>query len=306
MYYFAYATYDFLPKAELALHSFFYHNSNAALNLFIIDNRYEDTCSYYENKPYKNKLNVINAYDKNFYKHIFSYKYKFPFMTQNVASLTLSTFRLFDLIPVDEFVRIDLDVAYLSSLDFLNKYNTAFAGMKENNGIYSRMSCYHLPNHTAKQVINVGIAKYVKSKFNLKNSFTDEMFKRLDADYDNYIVPEQDIFNEIAPDKEAIKELIISPCTPASEHTSGEIKAIHYNYCMKPWTNNLTSVQDYFTIAATFLLLEVFSKKYNYYPQQITQTCALFRQMLTKRDLSLAEQNYINYLLELRKEVADW
>lgn len=225
MYYFAYATYDFLPKAELALHSFFYYNS-VTLNLFVVDNKFNDVCEYYENKPYKDKLNLINAYDNDFYNRIFSYKYKYEFMSQQTASITLSTFRIFDIIPDNEFVRIDLDVIYLSSLTFLNKYSAALTGMKEDDATYGRMLGYHTPNHTPKQVINVGIAKFIKDKFNVKNSFTDEMFSRLDADWNNYVIPEQDIFNEIASNKTAVNELIISPCTSAKEHHSDEIKAI--------------------------------------------------------------------------------
>ena len=45
MYYFAYTTYDYLPKAELALHSFFYYN-DTTLNLFVVDNKYDDACKY--------------------------------------------------------------------------------------------------------------------------------------------------------------------------------------------------------------------------------------------------------------------
>lgn len=304
-YYFAYTTYDYLPKAELALHSFFYYN-DTTLNLFVVDNKYDDACKYYENKPYKDRLNLIDAYSKEFYQHIFSYKYKYEFMSQQTASVTLSTFRIFDLIPTNEFIRVDLDVVYLAPLNFLSKYDVALAGMRENSGIYGSMMCYHTPNHTPKQVINVGIAKYNKNKFTIKNSFADEMFRRLDADWDNYIIPEQDIYNEIASNKAAISELIISPCTPIKEHLNGEIKAIHYNCRMKPWNNNQTSVQDYFSIAATFLLCEVFAKKYNYFPNQIRQTCSKFRQLLSSKNLTTAEQNYINKLIKLRSEVSNW
>ena len=227
-------------------------------------------------------------------------------MSQQTASVTLSTFRIFDLIPTNEFIRVDLDVVYLAPLNFLSKYDVALAGMRENSGIYGSMMCYHTPNHTPKQVINVGIAKYNKNKFTIKKSFADEMFRRLDADWDNYIIPEQDLYNEIASNKAAISELIISPCTSIKEHLNGEIKAIHYNCRMKPWNNNQTSVQDYFSIAATFLLCEVFAKKYNYFPNQIRQTCSKFRQLLSSKNLTTAEQNYINKLIKLRSEVSNW
>ena len=75
---------------------------------------------------------------------------------------------------------------------------------------------------------------------------------------------------------------------------------------MKPWNNNQTSVQDYFSIAATFLLCEVFAKKYNYFPNQIRQTCSKFRQLLSSKNLTTAEQNYINKLIKLRSEVSNW
>ena len=62
----------------------------------------------------------------------------------------------------------------------------------------------------------------------------------------------------------------------------------------------------YITIAAGFLLCEVFAKKYNYFPNQVRQTCSKFQQLLSSKNLTTAEQNYINKLIKLRSEVSNW
>lgn len=305
MYYFAFITADYLQKAELALRSFFYYNG-AILNLFVIDSGYDAVCKYYEHSPLKSKLNVINAYDKEFYDHIFSYNYRHIFLHSNTASLTLSSFRVLDLIPENECIRIDLDAIYLSSLDFFNNYKTSLAGMKEDDAEYDRFNRYQQPNHTATPIINVGIAKYTKDKFNLKNSFANEMFKRLDADWDNYLVPEQDLYNELASDRVAISESIVSPCSIDNDANLTDIKAIHYNGLMKPWADNSDIALDHFPIAASYLLCEVFAKKYNYFPDTINKTSSIFRSSLWQRGLSSIQQNYINKLIKLRSEVSNW
>lgn len=305
MYYFAFITSNYLQKAELALRSFFYYN-DVILNLFVIDSDYNAVCKYYKYNSLKSKLNIINAYSREFYDRIFSYSYRYNYLNPDTASITLSSFRVLDLIPENECVRVDLDAIYLSSLDFLNSYKTSLAGMKEDDVEYARFNEYHQPNHTVKPIINVGIAKYTKDRFKLKNSFTDEMFRRLDADWDNYLVPEQDIYNELASDRVAISESIVSPCSIENDANLTDIKAIHYNGLMKPWVDNTDIALDHFPIAASYLLCEVFAKKYNYFQDTINKISSIFKHSLWQRNLSTIQQNYINKLIKLRSEVSNW
>lgn len=305
MYYFAFITFDYLQKAELALHSFFYYN-DVTLNLFVVDSNYDKIYRYYEDKSYKAKLNLINAYDKNFYNHILSYNYTHPYLQPHIANIILSSFRILDLISNNEIIRVDLDAMYLAPLNFLENYKVSLAGMQEDDSEYIACKKYHYPNHTKLPIINIGIAKYTKDKFKLENSFTNTMFEKLDNDFNNYLIPDQDILNEISPDRLAITENIISPCKSSNENTSKEIKAIHYNGLLKPWENNEENVPTHFNTAATYMLCEVFAKKYNYFSHTINKTVTAFRKILFQKNLTAIQQNYINKLIKLRSEVSNW
>ena len=305
MYYFAFITSDYLQKAELALRSFFHYNGTI-LNLFVIDSGYNAVCKYYEHSSLRSKLNIINAYSKEFHDRIRSYNYGHSYLPASTANITLSSFRVLDLIPENECVRVDLDAIYLSALDFLNNYKTSLAGMKEDDTEYNKFNGYHQPNHTAKPIINVGVAKYTKDRFKLNNSFTDEMFKRIDADWNNYLIPEQDIYNELASDRIAISESIVSPCSVENDTNLTDVKAIHYNGLMKPWVDNSSIALDHFPITASYLLCEVFAKKYNYFPDTINKISSIFKHSLWQRNLSAIQQNYVNKLIKLRSEVSNW
>ena len=78
----------------------------------------------------------------------------------------------------------------------------------------------------------------VKSKFNLSNSFEEEMIKRLDADAINYLIPEQDILNEITFDKYNYNDTIMvtnyNDVLDLDE--SKDILGFHFNGTYaKPW-----------------------------------------------------------------------
>lgn len=46
---------------------------------------------------------------------------------------------------------------------------------------------------------------------------------------------------------------------------------------MKPWVDNSSIALDHFPITASYLLCEVFAKKYNYFPDTINKTSSLFK-----------------------------
>lgn len=307
MYIFSFLTYDFCQIAELALRSFFYYNKDKQLYLYVIDDKYKEVCNYYRDKPYRDNLQIIDAYNLEFYNRICTYNYKHPFISAKSAQLTLSTFRIFDMIPEDEFVRIDLDAMYLASIDFLFKYKRSMSGMIETDENYHMFNNHLTPNHTPELAINVGIAKYTKSKFNLNNTFTEEMFKRLDADFQNYLIPEQDLFNEIAPLKTGIFETITSPCTERSKWLCVDTKAVHYCGVCKPWVKYSSDVwcERTFCIAASLPLVKKFSDINKYYCEEVHHNYSVSRNCMTNVR-SIEQQEFLNAMIRRIEEVEEW
>ena len=237
MYYFAILTSDYCKSAEMSMISLFKYN-DITLHIFVVDSGYKEVLEYYRDKPYRDHLDIINIYDEEHYTKIFSYPHN-PFLFDSYsAHLTLWMFRILDYIPEDVVYRIDLDILYLNGISLLGKYDNTMVGITEtmNNRELIRKV---VPNeHSTTFQINVGLCKMVKSKFNLSNSFEEEMIKRLDADAINYLIPEQDILNEITFDKYNYNDTIMvtnyNDVLDLDE--SKDILGFHFNGTYaKPW-----------------------------------------------------------------------
>lgn len=263
MYYFSLITSDYCEKAEMALISFFHYN-DVTLHLYVVDDNYDKVCNYFKNKYYFNKLDIIKYYDKAFTEKTLRLK---TINDINWISLTLNMYRILDDVHDNELIRIDLDVLYFGKIDFA-KYNHALCGSHEEPLHFPKP--WHMPIY----LINIGIAKYTKDKFNLKDSFTNEMLERLKADSINYYIPDQDILNELTDDKFAISDCIISAGTGYACQT--RIKAFHYtSLYLKPWVvqskDNLIQMFSTNIKALGFLLYEKFAQRTNLFLKE-TQT----------------------------------
>ena len=254
MYYFALITSNYCEKAEMSLISFFHYN-DVTLHLYVTDDGYDKVCSYFRPKYYFDKLDIIKYYSPEFNKAI----YQLPTVnSMNQSIVTLNMYRVLDDVTDDEITRIDLDVLYFGKIDF-SKHRHALCGTHEKTFPIGK------PWHTPQFQINVGIAKFIKSKFNLERSFTDEMFKRMKEDGKWYYIPDQDILNELTDDKFATPDYIITADT--NYNCNIKIKAVHYtSAAMKPWVlQTKEMIETFFTKPKVlgFLLYEKFAERTN-------------------------------------------
>ena len=300
MYYFALITSDFCKQAEVALISFFHYN-DILLNLYVVDGGYDKVVAYFKNRYYSDKLNIISYYSKEFDEDvkqlpISDNKKKFPIKTQIT---TLYMFRILDEIKDDEIVRIDLDVMYFEKIDF-TKYDHALSGTREISFDYPKEW------HESKFQINIGVAKYIKSKFNLKNSFTDEMFRRLQADGEYYLIPDQDIINELTDDKFATPDYII---TAGTHYDAGiRIHGLHFtSTCFKPWIIHSNDI-DFFmnnNKGLFFIVYEHFARHTNIFIKEASTNVKLLKEYDPNRIYytSLANKPEFDRLC---KEIDSW
>ena len=236
MYYFAILTSDFCKFAEMSMVSLFNYN-DILLHIFVVDNGYDKVLKYYHDKPYRDHLDIINIYDSEYNTKIFSYPHNPYIFDSYSAHLTLWMFRILDYIPDDVVYRVDLDILYLGDISLLCNYDNTMVGIVET--MNNRESIRKVvPNeHSTLFQINVGLCKLIKSKFNLSN-FEEEMTKRLDADAINYLIPEQDILNEITNDKYNYTDtiLVTSYNDVLELDESKDILGFHFNGTyVKPW-----------------------------------------------------------------------
>lgn len=229
MYYFAIITSDFCPQAEMSLTSFFNYN-DVTLHLFVVDSGYDKVKKHFSDKWYFDKLDIINYYSEDFNQAISKLQHaqiaEKDFPTSTRLS-TLNRFRIFDDVKENELTSIDLDVMYFGKIDFSN-YQGAMNGSHEPSLNLAK------PFHEIDFLINAGVCKYIKDKFNVKTSFTEEMFNRLQNDGPHYWLPDQDILNELATCKCAISEAILTRSMPYTPYL--RIRALHYTTpFFKPW-----------------------------------------------------------------------
>ena len=215
----------------MSIVSFLYYH-NVKLHLYVVDkDGYSKIYNYFRSKFYFSQLEIIDYYDDQFVAKLTKLPLKyhentaqFPVKSMHIV---LNMFRVMDDVNDDNLVRIDLDVVYLSRIPFEN-YTHALNGIQER-------SAYGLYPHAPKIQINVGVCKYTKSKFNLINSFTEEMFSRLNKDGQGYAIPDQDLLNEMTTDK-CILDINAYPSINYSEILTTRIDCIHFTGTWnKPW-----------------------------------------------------------------------
>ena len=269
MHYFSLITSDFCEIAQIGLISFFKFNK-VTLNLYVVDNNYEKVVSFFKTKDYFKNLNIVNIYDECFDKTIHSFRHRDIFMQTKFALLTLWMFYILDAIKDDECIRIDLDVIYFSSLKPLESITGyALCGVKEENNNKVISDRIDKLNHTPECQINIGICKIIKSEFKLDKSFTEIMIERMTNDDIHYLIPDQDLLNELAITKKAYTEQnIITQCVPVDYNVKNknEIVAFHFNGSeMKPWElyNSHSINTKNLVFACGIRLFRAFCIKYN-------------------------------------------
>lgn len=236
MYYCAMITRDYCEFTDFSLVSFFKHN-NVILNLFVIDNNYNKVVDYYKDKHFYSKLNIIDIYDEQIDTEIKNFKHNDVVFSTDVAHKTLWMFKILDYINEDEIMRIDLDVLYFNSLDQFSKYKSAMNGVRESEDEFNMIKSYDPDSHPSKVQINVGICKFIKSKFNIE-SFYESMKMKLNNDAIHYLIPEQDILNELTDDKSIFSDMTIitNYCNIKNIDYHKEVLAFHFNGTYtKPW-----------------------------------------------------------------------
>ena len=310
MHYFALMTSDYYEVAQIGLISFFKFN-DVILNLYVCDEGYNKVVEFFQNKPYCDHLNIINIYDEKISDYIYSIKHNSVFFATNVALMTLWSFYILDKIQDDELVRIDLDVIYFNSIKPLeNIKDCSMCGVEESTDCKRRADSTDPFNHTPEHQINVGICKFNKSKFNLKKTFAEEMSERLKRDSVHYLVPEQDILNELATDKRAYTEqtIIAQYMDITKIDYAKDVLAFHFNGTYtKPWVSYTYNkiFKSNFIFCCGVKLFSEFSTKYNLF----TKTVKLNR-LYTKYRLnnlhSDTEQKFVALTDKLIDKIKEW
>jgi hypothetical protein len=309
MYYFSLITSDYCKVAEIGLISFFKYN-DVILHLYVVDDGYADVVKYYANKPYSKHLDIINEYNEEFHNHIFSYEHNNAFFSSHIALLTLWTFKILDDIPEDECIRIDLDVLYFSSLENFSRTTHALNGVEESAENYRVAKQVDVNAHTPKKQINVGICKFIKSKYHLTHGFVEAMYQALDNNSIHYLIPEQDLLNELTDDKYAWHDssIITLYVDVSSIDINKDILAVHFNGTYtKPWViygdNNVPN--DWFLYCCGIYLCSVFSKKYNFFTTEVADNKKYAKARLIKTN-DYTEQCIFHKVRELAEIIKSW
>jgi hypothetical protein len=309
MYYFALITSDYCEQAEISMLSLFRYN-DIKLNLFVVDSGYKEVVKYYSTKPYKDHLNIINIYDEEHNKKLFDYPHNDTVFASYPAHLTLWTFRIFDYIQEDEIFRIDLDILYFGDISRLCKYDNTLVGLVEKMNNRDRIKRLFPKEHTSYFQINVGLCKFIKSKFNLNCTFEEEMTKRLDADAINYLVPEQDILNELTNDKHFYRDSIIitNYADVGDFDENADLLGFHFNGSwVKPWkTYEYSAIQiTNFNFVAGVELCYEFSKQVDFFRKNIRMNYMLTHHQYenTKLPKNLRTKRIVERMIN---EVRSW
>jgi len=310
MHYFALMTSDYCEVAQIGLISFFKFN-DVVLNLYVCDEGYDKVVDFFKDKPYRDKLNIVNVYDEKTSNYIYSIKHNSVFFATNVALMTLWSFYILDKIKDDDLIRVDLDVIYFDSIKPLeNIRDCSMCGAEESDDCKRRADSTDPLNHTPKQQINVGICKFNKSKFNLKKTFVEEMSERLKHDSIHYLVPEQDILNELAVDKRAYTDqtIIAQYMDITKIDYSKNVLAFHFNGTYtKPWVNYTYDkiFKSNFIFCCGVKLFSEFSIRYNLFIKTVK-----LNQLYTKYRLSNlhseTERNFVNLTDNLIERIKEW
>lgn len=309
MYYFALITSDYCEQAEISMLSLFRYN-DIELNLFVVDSGYEEVVKYYSTKPYKDHLNIINIYDEEYNKKLFAYPHDPAIFNSHAAHLTLWSFKIMDYIKDDEVFRIDLDILYLGDISGLCKYDNTMVGLVENANNIDYIKRFYPKEHTTDSEINVGLCKFIKSKFNLNCTFDEEMDRRLNTDAINYLIPEQNILNELTQDKHFYKDkIIVSNYTDINDFDeNADLLGFHFNGTfVKPWkVYEYSAIQmSNFNFVAGIELCYEFSKRVDFFRRIINMNRALthHRYKNAKTSAHLKTKRIVERMID---EVRSW
>jgi len=310
MHYFSLMTSDYCEASQIGLISFFKYN-DVILNLYICDAGYDKVVEFFKYKPYYNKLNIINIYSASIDKLIYSFKHNSAFFSTNIALMTLWTFYILDIVSDNDLIRVDLDVLYFSSLKPLaNITDCSMCGAEESIECKHKSDSIDPLNHTPEHQINVGICKFNKDKFRIPDTFTGEMIAKLNMDSVHYLVPEQDILNELAVDKKAYTKqtIIVQYMNITTIDYSKEIVAFHFNGTYtKPWVNYSYNqiFKSNFIFCCGIKLFKEFSKKYNLFTKTVTLN-EFYTKFQMNRKHDEEETKLLNATDSLIEKIKEW
>lgn len=310
MHYFSLITEDYCDVARIGVESFFRFN-DVTLNLYVIDKGYLKVKEYYKDKEYSSKLNIIDAYNEELRKIVFALPHNCNNFDTHIAHTTLLQFYVFDLIPDDECVRVDLDVLYFGSLQQLASItDVALCGVQESKFCKLSSSLSDPDNHTPEVQINVGICKFNKHLFNIDKTFTNTMLKVMEKDAVHYLIPEQDLLNEIATSKRPYTEqTIITNYNDIDQiDTAKPILAFHFNGTYtKPWVSYCYNeiYKSLFVFACGVLVCKAFADKYDYFRQKVYVNTR-YTEYHFKRTLTQEQMNLYQTSLKLVDAIKEW
>lgn len=310
MHYFSLMTSDYCNVAQIGLISFFKYN-DVVLNLYVCDNGYKKVVDFFKDKDYYDKLNIVNVYIPFIDKLIYSFKHNSAFFTSSIALMTLWTFYILDIVGDDELVRVDLDVLYFASLKPLAAItDCSLCGAEESNECKRKSDSVDPLNHTPEHQINVGICKFNKNKFRISDTFAGEMIARMNMNSIHYLVPEQDILNELAVDKKAYTKqtIIVQYMDITTIDYSKEIAAFHFNGTYtKPWINYAYNqiFKSNFIFCCGIKLFKEFSKKYNLFTKTVTLN-EFYTKFQMNRKHDEEETKLLNATDSLIEKIKEW
>lgn len=308
MYYFSLITSDYCKTAEIGLMSLFRHN-DIVLHLFVVDDGYDIVCDYFKDKDYRDKLDIINFYNKEYNDKLFSTKHINIDFDTRIAHLTLWTFKILDYIPDDVAMRLDLDVLYFEKIEGFDG-EEALIGQFELEYTDQQIRFFKLAGRiTPQRQINVGLCKFNKPAFKI-TSFTDEFEKRL-PEIEKYYIPEQDILNLIAPTVKYYTHMNIISGFGGIESKvdfSKKVLAVHFNgSTVKPWDVNYDKKAFKITkLVGLLKLIHVYANKYNWYKDEINKNYEALCSQKTSKEYNTAEYSFLSIINKLINKLKEW